>query len=216
MASQLSLIPDDTPQGPSKRPAEPIIRTAVIEGEYRFLLKRAWGSGPCILWCGTNPSTADASRDDPTMWREIEFSYRWGFGSLVKINVYPFRTPSMSALMGWRNRYIGKPDNWSVGASNAFAAWRRNLLTAREAMNMATKYVAAWGNGVDADDLEHFLRHARPTVDTSEHDGFGDQPVPVDWQCLGTNQDGSPKHTLARGLHRIPDDAQPILWRKAA
>lgn len=213
--NQLSMLAD-TPQPPLKRPAEPILREAVIEGDYRFLLKRAWGSGPCILWCGTNPSTADGAKDDPTMWREIEFSYRWGFGSLVKINVYPFRTPSMSALMGWRNRFIGKPDNWSVGAADAFAAWRKNLEVARKQMMRATKFMAAWGNGVEPEDLELFLRHVRPLVDTSEHDGFGDLPVPVDWHCLGTNQDGSPVHTLARGKHRVPDDQKPILWRTAS
>lgn len=36
--------------------------------------------------------------------------------------------------------------------------------------------------------------------------------------CLGTSQDGSPKHPLARGKHRIPDDArfQPFQYRSAA
>ncbi|TPN44894.1 DUF1643 domain-containing protein [Mesorhizobium sp. B1-1-7] len=36
--------------------------------------------------------------------------------------------------------------------------------------------------------------------------------------CLGTSQDGSPKHPMARGKHRIPDDArfQPFQYRGAA
>ncbi|TIN41707.1 MAG: DUF1643 domain-containing protein [Mesorhizobium sp.] len=36
--------------------------------------------------------------------------------------------------------------------------------------------------------------------------------------CLGTSQDGSPKHPMARGKHRIPDDAsfQPFQYRSAA
>jgi hypothetical protein len=35
----------------------------------------------------------------------------------------------------------------------------------------------------------------------------------INWYCMGTNKDGSPKHPLARGHNRIPDDQQPILWR---
>lgn len=34
--------------------------------------------------------------------------------------------------------------------------------------------------------------------------------------CLGTTADGSPKHPLARGRHRIPRDFAPVPWRPAA
>lgn len=33
--------------------------------------------------------------------------------------------------------------------------------------------------------------------------------------CLGTAKDGSPKHPMARGRERVPDDQQPITWREA-
>ncbi len=32
------------------------------------------------------------------------------------------------------------------------------------------------------------------------------------WTCLGTNENGAPRHTLARGRNRIPDDATPMPW----
>jgi hypothetical protein len=34
-------------------------------------------------------------------------------------------------------------------------------------------------------------------------------PEPI----LGATADGSPKHPLARGVHRVPDDRQPLVWR---
>lgn len=42
----------------------------------------------------------------------------------------------------------------------------------------------------------------------------GPAPWPDLW-CWGTNADGSPKHPMARGAHRIPADQKPIIWRKA-
>jgi hypothetical protein len=43
----------------------------------------------------------------------------------------------------------------------------------------------------------------------------GEAPYPDLW-CWGTNADGSPKHPMARGKHRIPADQPPILWRAKA
>lgn len=44
-----------------------------------------------VTFCGLNPSTADATRDDPTMRREMAFAKSWGFGGLWKVNAYDYR-----------------------------------------------------------------------------------------------------------------------------
>lgn len=214
---QLDFLGPEPISAPLRMPAEPIIREAVIEDNYRWLLKRAWGAGPCILWCGLNPSTADGQRDDPTMLREIGFSYRWGFGSLVKVNIYPFISASPAAMRAWRASW--RPDEWTRSGGlweldkSAFNAWLRNMDVVREQLKVAEKYMAAWGNGADADDMKEFLDEVQADYDTNEFDGFGTIKVPIKWHCIGTNADGSPKHTLARGVHRVPDNATPIVWR---
>ena len=38
----------------------------------------------------------------------------------------------------------------------------------------------------------------------------------IDLYAFGLNANGTPKHPLARGKNRIPDDAVPFLWRKGA
>lgn len=169
------------PQTP-KMPAEPILRTAEVDGIYRWELRRAWGPGPAIMWCGLNPSTADGTRDDPTMLREIGFSYRWGFGSLVKVNIYPFISSSPAAMREWL-----KTAEPGVLLSNA--------LRIADLIPTCDAHVAAWGKIEPAETVEFVSRLA---LDAAS--GF------TKWKCLGTNSDGTPRHTLARGRSRVPDD----------
>lgn len=84
-----SLFDDIPLSRPTQFPSEPIVRDALIKDGCRFWLKRAWGAGPLITWIMCNPSDADATRDDPTMRRVIEFSLAWGYGSCVVINIIP-------------------------------------------------------------------------------------------------------------------------------
>ncbi len=213
MAEQLGLLLP-TPAAPRKGrfPIEPIIRTAEIEGDYRWSLKRAWGPGPCILWCGLNPSTADGTKDDPTMLREIGFSYRWGFGSLIKVNIYPFRSSTTDKLHEWR-KGIDIEDSakqWPMFRTASAAYWT-NMDIVTDLIEEDTVCVAAWGNGVDPRELKEFLEGAQRIVDGVE-DAIWHLGIDIDWQCLGINKDGSPVHTLARGKHRVPDDAVLRPW----
>lgn len=60
--------------------------------KYRYLLTRQWDSTkPYVAFVGLNPSTADETLDDPTIRREINFSKEWGYGGLVKVNLFAFR-----------------------------------------------------------------------------------------------------------------------------
>ncbi len=216
MSAQLSMLADLPGENP-KMPSEPIARDAWVEGPYRFTLTRQWGAGPTVLWCGLNPSLANAGRDDPTMLREIGFSYRWGYGGLIKVNIYPFISPDPNQMLAWRKTW--EPQDyydtgmrpWALDKS-PYAAWQHNMATIIAAIGEDTVCVAAWGNGAEGGDLTYFLENVTRRVVTSEHDGFGIVGVPIDWHCLGTNRDGSPRHTLSRGRNRVPDDTKPILW----
>lgn len=102
----------------------------VIDGEYRYWLSRTWDErGEPMAWIMLNPSTADASVDDPTIRRCMGFAKAWGFGSLWVVNLFALRSTDPAALRT-------HPD--PVGP--------RNDEFIREAAQHASLVVAAWGN----------------------------------------------------------------------
>lgn len=210
MSEQLSLLGSEPAPLP-RMPHEPIIRSAVIEGDYRYAAKRAWGAGPCVLWNLLNPSKADGRRDDPTMCRMIRFSWRLGFGSLIVTNLYPFISASPKALRRWLG---ATRSGASIGPTiGAAIATERNMRIVREQLPLCVLHIAAWGNGADPDDLRRFLEEA--TVRHESDGETGDPAINIapTWYCLGMTASGAPKHPLARGKHRLPDDAKLVIWK---
>lgn len=177
-------------EAPRKMP-DMVIREAFVDPPYRWWLRRGWGSGPAIAWIGLNPSIANSERDDPTMLREIGFSFRWGYGSLVKLNLYPFISPSPKALLEWRS-----------AGHDAHQPFVTNAHQAADHLRNVDMVMAAWGaNLFHPTDLNDFFAVVESVLGK-----------PVKLHCLGTTMNGSPKHTLARGVHRVPDDAKPVAW----
>jgi hypothetical protein len=68
-------------------------------GSYRYWLSRVWDASlPASVWIMLNPSTADASQDDPTIRRVIGFSRAWGCGSATVYNLFALRSTSPVAI----------------------------------------------------------------------------------------------------------------------
>lgn len=68
-------------------------------GKYRYWLSREWDAALSALpFVMLNPSTADASTDDPTIRRCIGFARREGCGGIIVANVFACRAISPRAL----------------------------------------------------------------------------------------------------------------------
>ncbi len=104
-------------------------RAATIspDGLYRYDLTRQWSTRPLLAWVGLNPSRADAYLDDPTIRRCVGFSKRWGYGSMVMLNLFALRSTDPTALLthwdptGPENWiYL---DKWLYRAARVVVAW---------------------------------------------------------------------------------------------
>lgn len=95
---------------------------------YRYVLERTWDDQlPAVLFIGLNPSTADERADDPTVRRCRRFAVDWGFGSLILVNLFAWRTTDPRGLIDADDPVGRRNDRWldlmSTRASLIVAAW---------------------------------------------------------------------------------------------
>jgi hypothetical protein len=87
--------------GLSLFPEEPPLAVLSPCGFYRYILRRGarcHSNGGVVNWIMLNPSTADASLDDPTIRRCVGFSRAWDFEDLVVTNLFALRSTDPDAL----------------------------------------------------------------------------------------------------------------------
>lgn len=104
-------------------------------GLYRYWLLRVWNDDArkrYVLWVMLNPSTADASQDDPTIRRCIGYSKAWGYDGLIVCNLYAYRATQPKDL--WKATDPVGPENDRHLESGA---------------HCSSKMVAAWGANAD-------------------------------------------------------------------
>ncbi|MCM8542390.1 MAG: DUF1643 domain-containing protein [Lentisphaeraceae bacterium] len=137
--------------------------------KFRYWLTRKWNNGDnYICWIMLNPSTADASNDDPTIRRCISFSKLWGFDGLYVVNLFSFRATDPKEL-----KKAGGP----VG--------EHNNEYIKFISSICSRVVCAWGNHGKLKDqyktvCEILYAHC-------SHENFF---------CLGKTGAGQPKHPL--------------------
>ena len=172
---------------------------ASFSGPDRLTLWREWGKGPKACVIGCNPSTADATTDDPTSrWWNKWFRTN-GFGRYDAVNLYPFCTSSPAEC----RRIVETIDRgaWDVRDRLHFV----NLPHVVETAKSSDQVFVCWG--AIAWDQEWIDR-------VVEEIQSGEAPYPDLW-CWGRTASGAPKHPLARGAHRIPFDQSPSIWRRS-
>ncbi len=84
-------------------PLQPGVRGSALFsecGRYRHVLRRDWGDtgAPFVMFCMTNPSTAEHDVDDPTIRKDIHFTVMMGLASCVMVNVCDYRATDPKVL----------------------------------------------------------------------------------------------------------------------
>lgn len=112
--------------------------------KYRYSLGRetslaTGGYYKPVVFVMLNPSTADASEDDPTIRRCMGFAESWAMSHLIVVNLYALRATNPSEL-------------WS--ANDPFGP--DNLMHLGSALDQYKKVVCAWGANARPKDAEQF------------------------------------------------------------
>ncbi|MCZ2400849.1 MAG: DUF1643 domain-containing protein [Phycisphaerae bacterium] len=134
-AAVMSREPQD---GLPEARARGIARPTIVAGArfdrrsvYRYELWRTWdASAPPLTCILLNPSTADASRDDPTIRCCVRLAARRGYGGIIVGNLFAMRASDPRRLRRVRDP-IGPHNDEHLGAL----------------LRRAGDVLAAWGNG---------------------------------------------------------------------
>lgn len=95
-------------------------------GQYRYKLWRIWDdTKPKAMFIGLNPSTANASYDDPTIRRIRSICANNGFGGFYMMNLYTYITPHPDQLINDRdeNMNLERMRRVSKGCTDIVFAW---------------------------------------------------------------------------------------------
>lgn len=162
-------------------------------GAYRWWLRRSWqiwdkqglpvkSKGVCCFVM-LNPSTADATQDDPTIRRCIGFARSWGYDTLSVRNLFPYRATDPNELHTAVN-----PTGGERGDTELLAACTAGMV------------ILAWGAkvpfGRDVEALKLFRRHCP------------EKPL----YCLGKTKHDGPRHPLYVRSDAVPVLFQPKSW----
>lgn len=126
-----------------------------------------------------NPSTADHTKNDPTILKVIRYSKKWGYGAVLVLNIYAFRTSRPENLPKKLSKAVGRSNDWWIRTIFTFAARRK------------VPVVCAWG-------VKHKERGAQVRVIADE--------AGLRLMCLELALNAEPKHPrfLSEDLHPRP------------
>lgn len=113
--------------------------------KYRYTLWRNWATEDLLVNAGNssetkaheylmviglNPSTADETKDDPTIRKCIGFAKRWGFGALCMTNLFAWRDTDPAKMKKAENPIGDANNDWlrycAAYAGMILGAWGRH------------------------------------------------------------------------------------------
>ncbi len=153
------------------------------DGLYRYWLSRDWFGGQGrTAFVMLNPSTADASQDDPTIRRCIGFAKRLGRAGLIVVNLFAARSTDPD-MLGIFDDPVGPENDQHIA----------------KAAQQAEEVICGWG--------AHSAARQRARNVQAIIRAAGRYPM-----CLGVTKDNAPRHPLylrsdARPIVWAPFDA---------
>lgn len=125
-----------------------------------------WPDHSYAMFIGLNPSTADETKDDPTIRKCVGFAKRWGFAGLCMTNLFAWRAT--------------KPEDMKRAENPSGEDNQHHIL---QCASTARIIIAAWGKNGSYRNQDLTVMQWLGSIGTKLH-------------CLRTNGDGSPEHPL--------------------
>lgn len=163
-------------------------------GTYRYCLSRQWEPGTLVNFIMLNPSTADATVDDPTIRRCIGFAKAWGHGGIVVTNLFAYRTTSPKELRRVAEERRGSDSRFGTETRPCPVGDDNDAVLLAQALR-ASLVVAAWGNHGWIDGRDAIVRHRL----RRQHG--------IALYHLGLTKQDRPRHPLY-----LRKDTQPEIW----
>ena len=145
-------------------------------GEYRYMLRRSLdllGRGT-VVFCMLNPSTANATENDPTVRRCIDYAKQWGAFDLIVVNAYAYRATDPREMRKTDDPVGPANDIWIEGAArSATPGW----------------FICAWGVNIEDERQRKVLPMIR-------------RHTPA--MALALTKNGTPRHPLYLRKDLVP------------
>lgn len=172
-------------------------------GLYRWSLTRAWDARPMLLVVMFNPSSADHTRDDPTITLLCQIAAHNGYGGITVVNGIPLRSSKPSEAVDMVSTW-DKRQAWDERD-----ALHSNLAEITKQVERAGAVLLAWGALPAANDATTFW------FDAVLEEIQCARPEGVPLLCLGKTKSGWPLHPLARGKMKVRKDAALQPWGRS-
>jgi hypothetical protein len=158
---------------------------------WRYVLWRVWDWRlRLLLSISLNPSVADELRNDRTVSKMMKYARLWGFGGLIKLNAYGWRSKSPAEMKKQGVQAIGDlNDFWTQQVWKVFGPEGRDQIGLS---------VASWGQH-DFLDRGSIIREYIPNL-----------------HHLGLNQNGTPTHPLYLPMTIKPMPFDPVVLQAAS
>ena len=121
-----------------------------------------------MLFIGLNPSTADEEDDDPTILKCINYAKTWGYGKILMVNLFAFRSTDPNML-----KHVEKP----IGL--------KNNKYIKQCASEADLIIACWGNP------GRLFGRDEKVISL-----LADLSLLANLYCLKQNKNGTPHHPL--------------------
>lgn len=151
---------------------------------YRLSLTRVWDRAlPELCFVMFNPSTADGREDDPTIRKCIGFAKRWGYGSIIIVNLFTLRATDP--------RELRRPANYSPQDWQDYIRGPDRDAAIHGAVMLSDAVCVAWG--------------AHPAAEDESREVFESGLLGERLFCIGRTKHGAPLHPLMARYTSAPE-----------